>query len=67
MAIKVEHEVHKRRRSRNIGVGLLLLGAVAIVFGLTVVKVLELGDARQFENFDHVVRPQIIPQEEASE
>lgn len=67
MAIKVEHEIHGRRRGRNIGVGLLLLGFIGIVFGLTVVKVLELGDARQFETFDHVTRPQIIPEEEGGQ
>lgn len=61
MAIHVEHEVHQRRKGRNIGVGLLLGGFVAIVFGLTVVKVLQLGDLRQFETFDHVARPQIEP------
>ena len=65
MALKVEHEIHERRRGRNTGVGLLLLGFLAIIFGLTVVKVLQLGDARQFETFDHVARPQIIPQEES--
>ena len=67
MVIKVEHPVHERRRGRNIGVGLLLLGMVSLVFGLTVVKVLELGEARKFENFDHVVRPAIIPEDEASQ
>ena len=61
MAIQVEHEIHSRRRGRNIGVGLLLAGFIAIVFGLTVVKVLQLGDLRSFETFDHVVRPQLIP------
>jgi hypothetical protein len=25
------------------------------------VKVLQLGDLRKFETFDHVVRPQIVP------
>jgi len=64
MAIKVEHEIHERRKGRNIGVGLLLLGMITIVFGLTVVKVLQLGDLREFETFDHVARPQIIPDEE---
>jgi hypothetical protein len=63
MAIKVEHEIHQRRKGRNMGVGLLLAGMIAIVFGLTVVKVLQLGDAKKFEKFDHVARPQIIPQE----
>ncbi|MFQ1699115.1 hypothetical protein ACJ5NV_00835 [Loktanella agnita] len=65
MAIRVEHEMHERRKGRNFGVGLLLVGFIAIVFGLTVVKVLQLGDARKFETFDHVSRPQIIPAEDA--
>ncbi len=62
MAIKVEHEMHERRRGRNMGVGLLLIGFIGIIFGLTVVKVLQLGDAAQFEKFDHVARPQIVPE-----
>ena len=61
MAIQVEHEIHNRRKGRNVGVGLLLVAFIAIVFGLTVVKVLQLGDLRSFETFDHVVRPQLIP------
>ena len=63
MAIKVEHELHQRRKGRNIGVGLLLASVIAIVFGLTVVKVLQLGEAQQFEKFDHVARPAIVPTE----
>ena len=61
MGIRVEHELHDRRRSRNHGVGFVLLGLVAIVFGLTVVKVLNLEELAQFERFDHVARPQIEP------
>ncbi len=61
MAIKVEHELHERRRSRNNGVGWVLLGLVGIVFGLTVVKVLNLESIVQFERFDHVARPLIEP------
>ena len=57
MAIRVEHELHFRRKGRNYGVGLLLAGVIAIVFGLTVVKALNLGDIRQMESFDHVSRP----------
>lgn len=34
-----EHEIHHRRFGRNLGVGLLLIGFVALVFGLTIVKV----------------------------
>ncbi|SLN50466.1 hypothetical protein [Roseisalinus antarcticus] len=61
MTIRVEHELHERRRSRNTGVGLILVGFVGIVFALTVVKVLNLGDIRQMERFDHVARPQLEP------
>ena len=61
MALKVEHEMHERRKGRNAGVGLLLLGLIGIVFGLTVVKVLGLTDIRQMERFDHVARPQLEP------
>ena len=61
MVIKVEHPLHDRRRGRNRGVGLLLLGFICIVFGLTVVTVLHLGDARKLQAFDHVLRPQLIP------
>ncbi|MEL6682942.1 MAG: hypothetical protein AAFQ09_09890 [Pseudomonadota bacterium] len=66
MAIRVEHEMHGRRKGRNYGVGVLLIGFIAIVFGLTVVKILQLGEAGEFERFDHVARPQLIPEEGAS-
>jgi len=61
MVMKVEHELHERRKGRNAGVGFLLLGMIGIVFGLTVVKVLGLTDIRQMERFDHVARPQLEP------
>ena len=61
VALKVEHEIHDRRKGRNMGVGLLLIGMIGIVFGLTVVKVLGLTDIRQMEKFDHVARPQLEP------
>lgn len=67
MTLQVEHEIHQRRKGRNYGVGLLLAGFIAIIFGLTVVKVLQLGNVAQFEKFDHVARPQIIPEEGAGE
>ena len=56
MEIKATHEIHKRRFSRNLGVALTLLVFVAIVFGLTVVKVTR-GDPMQA--FDHVARPEM--------
>lgn len=39
MALRVEHEMHQRRFSRNVGLGLVLAAFVALVFALTVVKV----------------------------
>jgi hypothetical protein len=43
MALRVEHELHQRRFSRNLGLGLVLAAFVALVFALTVVKVTQ-GD-----------------------
>ncbi|MEM7719307.1 MAG: hypothetical protein AAF222_08880 [Pseudomonadota bacterium] len=54
--MKVTHEIHERRKSRNVGVGLTLVGFIAVVFALTVVKVTR-GDPMQA--FDHVVRPEM--------
>ena len=67
MSIRVEHEIHQRRKGRNFGVLGLLLAFVGLIFALTVAKVLELGDAKAFENFDHVARPALEPVAETSE
>ncbi|MGR3616050.1 MAG: hypothetical protein ACU0BB_08420 [Paracoccaceae bacterium] len=45
MSIRPTHELHKRRFSRNLGVGLTLAAFIVIVFGLTVVKVTSAGFA----------------------
>ncbi|MEQ9258818.1 MAG: hypothetical protein RIG84_06945 [Roseovarius sp.] len=39
MALSRQHDLHKRRFSRNLGLGLVLAGFVGLIFGLTVVKV----------------------------
>ena len=39
MSLRREHEIHTRRFGRNLGLGLVLAAFVAIVFGLSVVKV----------------------------
>ena len=62
MDIKATHEMHERRFSRNLGVALTLVGFIAVVFGLTVVKVTR-GDSLQ--GFDHQVRPEMLPVENA--
>ncbi len=58
MALNPTHELHTRRFGRNVGVALLLIGFVALVFALTVVKV-KRGDPMQ--GFDHTMRPEMVP------
>jgi hypothetical protein len=59
MTFRPEHDLHKRRFGRNLGVGLTLVAFVALVFALTVVKV-QRGDPMQ--GYDHVVQPQSVPE-----
>ena len=60
MALKTEHEIHGRRRSRNVGLGVVLIGFVALVFALTVVKVQQGG---LLEAYDHQPRVSMTPVE----
>lgn len=62
MTFRPEHEMHKRRFSRNLGLGLTLGAFVVLVFALTVVKV-KRGDPMQ--GYDHVVQPASVPAEGA--
>ena len=39
MGLTQEHELHKRRRGRNAGVGLVLAAFIAILFGMTIAKI----------------------------
>jgi hypothetical protein len=58
MTFRPAHEMHKRRFSRNLGVGLTLAAFVALVFALTVVKVKR---GEPMEGYDHVVQPSALP------
>jgi hypothetical protein len=60
MTFRPEHELHKRRFGRNLGLGLVLAGFVALVFALTVVKI-QRGDPLQ--GYDHVIQPESVPKE----
>lgn len=60
MPLNAEHEIHRRRRSRNVGLAVVLVAFVALVFGLTVVKVRQ-GD--MMEAFDHQPRVSVLPHE----
>ena len=61
--IRATHEIHDRRKSRNIGLLIVLIGFIGIVFGLTVVKVKQLGATQAF---DHVVRPEMLPADDST-
>ena len=39
MSLSKQHEMHKRRYSRNVGLGLVLGAFVLLIFGLTYVKI----------------------------
>jgi hypothetical protein len=56
--MRVEHEIHRRRLGRNLGLGLVLFAFVILMFGLSVVKVTQ-GNGMQA--FDHVLRPELVP------
>jgi len=43
VALKVEHELHQRRKSRNVGVALVLASFIGLIFALTFVKITQ-GD-----------------------
>ncbi|AFO86601.1 cytochrome C oxidase assembly protein [Phaeobacter inhibens] len=43
MSLRKEHELHQRRKGRNIGVGVLLGSFVVLVLALTIVKVTSAG------------------------
>jgi hypothetical protein len=55
-----EHELHERRSGRNWGVFFVLAGLVAVVFGLTYVKI---TTGAPMEAFDHSVRPSVTETE----
>lgn len=59
MSFRPDHELHRRRLSRNVGLGLTLGAFIVLVFALTVVKVTR-GDPMQA--FDHTVRPEMTTQ-----
>jgi hypothetical protein len=62
-AFPTESAMHRARFSRNLGLGVVLVGFVALVFALTVVKVTR-GDPMQ--GFDHQPRLKLVPEEKVT-
>lgn len=54
MGLRVEHEIHRRRRGRNIGLALVLAAFAAMTFALTIAK-LEAPD--QVRGYDYETAP----------
>ncbi len=52
------HEIFGRRRSRNLGLGLVLGAFVLLVFAVTMVK---MDEGQSMEGFDHSLRPSLLP------
>lgn len=63
MAISRDHDLHRRRFGRNLGLGLVLVGFVAIIFGLTVVKI---ANGNMMEGYDHQPRSSLLPATEGN-
>lgn len=57
MALGREHELHQRRFSRNLGVGIVLGAFVVLLFGLSVVKI---QNGSTLEGFDHSYRSGLV-------
>lgn len=62
MLPQVEHELHRRRKGRNLGLLGVLLAFVVLVFGMTVVKISQ-GDMMQA--YDHRPRASMLPRDPA--
>ena len=54
MPIRAEHEIHTRRKGRNMGVGLMLAAFVVLVLAITFAKVtsddFKMPDATEISN-----------------
>jgi hypothetical protein len=61
MAIRQDHDLHRRRARRNALVGVVLGAFVVLVFGITMVKI---KDGSKMEAFDHQPRYSLEGQSE---
>lgn len=60
MTLKPEHELHRRRRGRNIGLLVVLICFAALIFALSIVKI---SNGSMMEGFDHQPRTSLLPRE----
>lgn len=60
MAIHPEHELHSRRKGRNMALGLILGGFVALIFAVSIVKLSQ-------SQSEDIYAPNYVPNVEATE
>jgi len=58
MTFRPDHELHKRRFGKNMALLAVLVAFVALVFGLTIVRI---GGGASMEAFDHAPRISLEP------
>ena len=61
MTFKPDHEIHRRRFGRNLGVGLALAAFVALAFFLTVEKVTRGNPMDALQGKPYVAQPEVAP------
>ena len=61
MGLQREHELHRRRSGRNIGLGIVLALFVALVFALSIVKVRQGGTLQAFDHRPAASAPADLP------
>ena len=59
MAIHPEHELHSRRKGRNMAMGLILGGLVAMIFAVSIVKLSQ-------QQSEDIYAPNYVPITEVS-
>ena len=61
MGLRAEHELHRRRSGRNLGLGIVLVLFVTLVFVLSIVKVQQGGMIQGFDHRPQAPAPSAIP------
>lgn len=61
MALRTEHELHRRRSGRNVGLGVVLVLFVALVFVLSIVKIQQGGLIQGFDHRPAAPAPAALP------
>lgn len=53
MTLAREHDLHRRRLGRNLGLGLVLAAFAGLIFGLTIIKMADGGSMRGYDHTRH--------------